>query len=83
MPADQTAEAKGLAAFHILEKDDKHAIVAWAIGKLPEPLRNVLIMRRVDGLSDVEIGGVLGVHPNSVVLMEKQAAMLIRAIVAG
>lgn len=83
MPTNQADSSRGLAAFKTLDREDRRAITAWAIGQLPEHLRDVLIMRNVDGLSDAEIGAVLGVHPSSVASMQKKAITLARQLIVG
>lgn len=50
----------------ILERREKQRAVHAGLGKLPEPFRQILILRDINGLSYEEIGQVLDLEPGTV-----------------
>jgi RNA polymerase sigma-70 factor (ECF subfamily) len=58
--------------------------VAAAVGRLPEPMRTVLVLREVDGLGSAELGEALGVSASQVwTLVHRAKARLRRELGEG
>ena len=57
--------------------------VARAVDGLPEPMRAVLVLREVDGLSTAELGEALGVSASQVWTMVHRAKARVRRELGG
>lgn len=61
-----------------LERAEFARRVAQAVERLPEPMRSVLVLREVDGLSSAELGEALGVSASQVWTLVHRAKARLR-----
>jgi len=66
-----------------LERAEFARTVAAAVERLPEPMRTVLVLREVDGLSSAELGEALGVSASQVWTLVHRAKARLRRELGG
>ncbi|OAB63382.1 hypothetical protein AY599_18745 [Leptolyngbya valderiana BDU 20041] len=79
-PSDSGESASPLGA---MERAEFARRVAQAVERLPEPMRAVLVLREVDGLSSAELGEALGVTPSQVWTLVHRAKARVRRELGG
>ena len=63
-----------------MEAAENRTAVAWAVGKLPESLRELILLRYVNELSVTETGAVLGLSRFAVYRREQEALKKLRQL---
>lgn len=66
-----------------MERAEFARLVAEAVEQLPEPMRTVLVLREVDGMSSAELGEALGVSASQVWTLVHRAKARLRRELGG
>lgn len=66
-----------------MERAEFARLVAAAVERLPEPMRTVLVLREVDGMSSAELGEALGVSASQVWTLVHRAKARLRRELGG
>ncbi len=65
-----------------VERDEWRAVVETALAKLPEPQREVLVLKIWGDLTFPEIGEALGISPNTAASRHRYAIEALRTLLA-